>query len=262
MNDTALVVPSEVQENLSALNAYIGQVTALAIADNDQYAVAGNILTEIKGRYNGIEASRKALKEPVLEQARRIDAFFKAPLDALDRARDIVDRKRKDYRADIEARRIEAEIKAAEVARKERVRLEQEAAKIEETARKKRQEEEAKARAFEEAGQKERAEAARKAALEKEAARQAEADQRRAMAEMVQAPIVSAPLPTLKGLSVRKSWRAQVNDKMMLIKAIAGGQAPQAAVDVNQPFLNKQASALKTEFNYPGVEAIEVEARE
>ena len=220
------LVPMESQKKAGAIEQYVAQVSALVITGHVEYESAGNTLTEIKARWNEIDNERKKLKGPVIEQGKRIDDFFKAPLDALNSARDIINRKRQDYRADAERVRMQAEAKAQEAARKEQERLRKEA----------------------------------DALAAKGKTEQAEA--KRNIAEQIQAPVVAAPLPTTKGLSVRKMWRANVTDKLALIRAVATGTVPPSVLDVNQPVLNRMAGALKGEMNYPGVEAIEVESRE
>ena len=58
-------------------------------------------------------------------------------------------------------------------------------------------------------------------------------------------------------LSTKKTYKANVIDKMALIKAIAEGRIPIMAVDVNMTFLNNQARMLKNELKYDGVEVVE-----
>ena len=58
-------------------------------------------------------------------------------------------------------------------------------------------------------------------------------------------------------LSTRKTYKANVIDKMALIKAVAEGRIPIMAVDANMTFLNNQARMLKNELKYDGVEVVE-----
>ena len=58
-------------------------------------------------------------------------------------------------------------------------------------------------------------------------------------------------------LSTRKTYKANVIDKMALVKAVAEGRIPIMAVDVNMTFLNNQARMLKNELKYDGVEVVE-----
>ena len=58
-------------------------------------------------------------------------------------------------------------------------------------------------------------------------------------------------------LSTRKTYKANIIDKMALVKAVAEGRIPIMAVDVNMTFLNNQARMLKHELKYDGVEVVE-----
>ena len=58
-------------------------------------------------------------------------------------------------------------------------------------------------------------------------------------------------------LSTRKTYKANVIDKMALVKAVAEGRIPIMAVDANMTFLNNQARMLKNELKYDGVEVVE-----
>ena len=58
-------------------------------------------------------------------------------------------------------------------------------------------------------------------------------------------------------LSTKKTYKANVIDKMALIKAVAEGRIPIMAVDANMTFLNNQARMLKNELKYDGVEVVE-----
>ncbi len=58
-------------------------------------------------------------------------------------------------------------------------------------------------------------------------------------------------------VTIRAVWKAEVTDLRTLVKAVAEGKAPLAAVEVNLSFLNKQAGSLKAEMAYPGVRVYE-----
>lgn len=114
--------------------------------------------------------------------------------------------------------------------------------------------------------------AAREAALTAEAERQAEAaqvaeaarleqDGRRAEAEAVlAAPPIVAPIildaPQAAGVSSRMDTHAVVTDLPALIRAVAAGTVPLAALLPNLPYLNGQAKALKGLLRYPGVQVV------
>ena len=78
--------------------------------------------------------------------------------------------------------------------------------------------------------------------------------------ELIAAP-VEAPLVVVRsetkaeGVSFRENWKAMVVDLKTLVRAVADGTAPLAAIVPNQSFLDSQAKALKAELSYPGVKA-------
>ena len=68
-------------------------------------------------------------------------------------------------------------------------------------------------------------------------------------------PVTLAP-PQADGVSTREVWRAEVRDLAALVRAVAEGKVPAAAVEPCLPFLNGQARALKGLMAYPGVQAV------
>lgn len=125
------------------------------------------------------------------------------------------------YQQAEETKRRELEAKAQEEARKEREKLEARAAKAEA------------------AGKTEKAEALQVAAAS------------------VITPIVAPTTPKVAGISMRTTFRAEVVDKMELVKAVAAGTIPLNALDANMPFLNNQARAMKETLAYPGVKVVQ-----
>lgn len=69
-------------------------------------------------------------------------------------------------------------------------------------------------------------------------------------------PVVAEKL-TVAGTTIRAVWKAEVTDLRALVKAIAEGKVPLAAVEANLSFLNRQAGSLKAEMAYPGVRVYE-----
>ena len=83
------------------------------------------------------------------------------------------------------------------------------------------------------------------------------ADMLNQQAASVVAPVVQVNVPTVKGLSSRKNYKAKVTDLMTLVKAVAEGKAPLAYLLANESVLDKMAKALKEQMNIPGVELVE-----
>jgi hypothetical protein len=90
-------------------------------------------------------------------------------------------------------------------------------------------------------------------------------EQAKAKKEKREAEIILPP-PTIiqtqtKGSSAtasdRKTWKAEITDLKLFIKAISDGVIPIEAIEVKQSFLNTQARAFKRDGVYPGVKFFE-----
>jgi hypothetical protein len=68
-------------------------------------------------------------------------------------------------------------------------------------------------------------------------------------------PIIPRTVETGSGISMVERWGATVTDLMQLVKAVAAGTVPLAAIQANTVFLGQQARSLKGEMKYPGVSA-------
>ena len=71
------------------------------------------------------------------------------------------------------------------------------------------------------------------------------------------APIIAPTTPKIAGLSTRITYRAELTDKLALVKAVVAGLVPLNAVDPNMTFLNNQARVLKEDLIYPGVRVVQ-----
>lgn len=220
------------------------------IASTGAYQSAESELSGLSATLKKLEAERTALKSPILDAGRRIDAFFKRPMDFLEDARKAIKTRMIEYQSELDRQRKEAERIAAEAARKERDRLEREAAKAEEDARRKRAEAEAKARALESAGKSERAEAARQASEESERARLARAEELRlAAATMPIAPVVHMEQPSAGKSSIRTTWDYEIADEK---------QIPREYLIVDTKAVGRVVKAMGGRTNITGVRVFEV----
>lgn len=70
-------------------------------------------------------------------------------------------------------------------------------------------------------------------------------------------PVVQGPPPPkAEGVSFRSQYRAEVTDLALLVKAVAGGEAPVSTLQANLTALNGLARAMKEELRIPGVRVI------
>ncbi len=276
------VAPPEVEASVRQANSLYAQATAITIDSPAMYQMAADELNDLRTRFREIENTRKHLKEPFLEGGRRIDAFFKVPLDRLSAAADEVKTRMGTYKA--EQDRIAEEARRAEEARlrSEREELERQQREAEAAARAAREEAEraeraARAKAEAEAAAARAAgdEAAARAAEEQAAREAEEARQRAQAAEIEQARRAAeaqaaidlaeiAPPPavtsaaTAAGVATRKTWKVKSVDLSALVQAAAegitrGDESLLAYLIVDESALNGVARALKGAARVPGV---------
>jgi hypothetical protein len=213
------------------------------VVDATMFSEAGNELRNITTRKKEIDTLRASLKAPVLEAGRRIDDFFRGPIDMLANAEKIIKDKMLTFQRAEEKRRQEAEAAARRQA--------------EEAARKAREEAEALA-----AEQRRQAEEAAKAGdVSRAAEAAAEAENTLAAAEVqieaqtsaaIAAPVAQAPRAA--GIGIRENWQAEVTDLHALIRAAAENPTAFAMyLQPNDQALRATAKATKGATKIPGV---------
>lgn len=90
---------------------------------------------------------------------------------------------------------------------------------------------------------------------EKEGAKE-EAEQILEQPAYVPPVVLQKATPKVAGGPVfRTVWKHQVTDLMLLVKAVAAGQVPLAAIQANDVFLGQQARSLKDAMQIPGVKS-------
>lgn len=287
-------IPSEVKLGQVPAVEISGAVKALEFArkivvtDQPSYELAAEEVRGVKARFNRLEDARVALKRPVLEAGRTIDAFFDAALQPLrdaerlikatmDRYADEEERKANEARRlhEEEQRRIRAE--AERKARDEKAKAEAEAARqraeaarlqreADEAARQAREARERGDRVAAEAAERERrtAEEAQRKANERAEKAEDKGEERAAAAMSVAAqaaakPVPAAETPTADGTTRRSVWKWRMIDFKKLVDAVASGKCPTATVLPDEKVLTRAATSLKGEMSifYPGVEAYE-----
>ena len=82
--------PAEVLQATRVATSAFSSAQELVVDSRAAYEAAASDLTDLRARWKAIEAQRVHLKEPYLEGGRRIDAFFKVPLDRLQEAAELV----------------------------------------------------------------------------------------------------------------------------------------------------------------------------
>jgi hypothetical protein len=252
MSDAAVLdlAPAEEQaknEETTAL-AVVSQAEALTVTTHEEATAAVAFRSEISTRYRQAEDKRKFLKEPYLEGGRRIDAFFKPVLDALDRAKRAAGDKLLVYQAEQYRIRREAEAEAKRLADAEEKRLRDLAAKRE-----------AEEKVAREAA--ENAEAEGSAAYAAELHAVADAKAAKAAEFLYRAftvPVtVAPPAQKLAGFAPRDNWGAELVSLPDVVKAAAGGNKLAVSfLAFDQPTANRAARALKSALDCPGVRSV------
>lgn len=252
--------PAEVVKATQVANQAFSTATDLVVDSQAAYQAAGADLVDLRARWKAIEQQRVHLKEPFLEGGRRIDAFFKVPLDRLAEAAELVKsrmlvfQRAEDERVERERREREAQERAEREAlerqqreaqeRERQARLEAERVQREaqERADAARRQAEAEAEAARKAGDAAAAEAAQAAAraaqeqADREAAEARERAEAEALAAAQQADEAQAAMDLAEvapampavvsqaaaaGVSTRKTWKVKSIDKAALVVAAA-----------------------------------------
>ncbi|MBL4853829.1 MAG: hypothetical protein JKY25_06270 [Robiginitomaculum sp.] len=190
------------------------------IDSDDMMLAAGDELKCIKSKAKDLTAQRVAITKPMDESKKRIMDLFRNPLKYLADAESLIKRSILHYDNKQEQLRREIEAKLRDKQRKEKELLVKRAA------------------AAADKGQEEKAEALRD------------------KAETLPTPIVAHRASTPPGVSYRNTWGAEVVDKMALIKAVAAGEVPLIALEINMKVCNAQACALRSEMKWPGIKAV------
>lgn len=190
----------------------------------DEFEAAALDLQSIKGAQKALEAKRTSAVNPLNGVVKTINEWFKKPAEALKAAEDVIKGGMIGFQNEQERIRREQEAKAAEQLRKEREKLEVQAAK----------------------------------AVAKGNVERAEALQASAAALPTTVEIASAA-PRVSGISGRSTWQAAVKDKAAFIKYVAEHPEWLNLVDINMVALNGLARSQKSALALPGVEAVEVQ---
>ena len=235
-------------------NTLLAAAIAFVIRSEQDYHLAAENLKAVKAEAKRIETERMGMTRPLDAAKKTIMDHFRPWEATLAQAEAAWKKSMGTYQDEQRRIREEAERRAAEAARKERERMEAEAAKREEAARLEREKAEAKARELEEAGKAERAAALRAQAETRATAKEADAQALHlAAATMPAAPVIHMPAPKATGVSSRTIWKHEVTDLRALARAVADGIVPPTAIQPNDSYLGQRARADKEHTHIPGV---------
>lgn len=218
---------------------------AMIVRTPREYEQVSAFLSQIKGKQKEIDGHRAYLKEPFLLGCRRVDEFFRAPLQFLKEAETEAKKKLLGYES--EQKQIAAE----------------EQRKLEEKARKEREALEAKARTAREKADREAAELRHKAEearadndiaasvlLASQANKIEEKSEAKAVAAefkaaQIVAPKVEAYIPPVVGQYTKTVWKTRILDVMLI---------PRGYLIPNEILISKFVQATKGAIPIPGIE--------
>lgn len=210
---------------------FAASVTGITVTSSESYQVAGETLRAVKSMINELESAcrpeidfrHKAHKE-ALAEFNRGSAPLAVAESTLKRALLGWDQEQERIRV-TEQRRLQAE---AEAKAREEAKAAEEERRLQQAIE------------LEQSGDKEAAKQVLEAPV--------------VVPEVYVPPVILATTtPKVEGLSKRQVWKCDVTDLMTLVKAVAAGQVPLAAIEANTVFLGQQARSLKSEMKYPGV---------
>lgn len=214
-NNIQIIVNTQDEEKKTEDVPALAGKADLVISNQEQYENANVILKEIKTRWKELDEERKSITKPMDDAKKRIMDLFKKPLDLLESAENKIKKLMIGYTQEQER-----------IAREEQERLQKEADKIAEEERKKLE------------AKKARAEASGKTEKAEELAMQIET------IIPAQAPVVTANIGKVSGVSYKDKWSAEVVDFNLL---------PNEYKIANQQALDKVAQATKGGITIPGV---------
>ena len=178
MNAPAIIIPPEAEEQANGASRALAFANEIVVDSQEKYELAGGAVRRTAALAKEMDAKRKEMTKPLDDAKKRIMDFFRGPLETLDQAGKVIERKMLAWKAEQDRIRREAEAAAAEAQRKEREKLQRQA----DAAAKKGQEEKA-------------------AAL-----------QAAAQAAPV-APVIAVPEAKADGISTRAVWKWEVVDR-------------------------------------------------
>jgi hypothetical protein len=239
----------------SSLNA-LNMAKAYEIDSAEVRDLAAQELIKVVSLKKKVEEQRKAITKPIDAAKTAVMDLFRQPTNYLEQAETILKGAIQAFDRAENQKRIAEQARLEELARQERARLEQEAAARDAAARAEAAEIQRKADEAAAAGRVEDA-----ARLEAEASSRveqgaAEVTMLQQTATLVSAPMTAAPRVT-SGVSTRKVWKAEVSDKLALIRYVAEHPEYVDLLDANMPAVNKIALALKANCPLKGVRVFE-----
>ncbi len=225
MNNEIIITTPEIDnETKAAITSAQDWAGSLTITDAKSYEVAATAEEKIKARIKDVEARFAPAKKAAHAAHKQITGLVNELVKPMSDAAQTIRAKRREWQVEQDRIRQEEQARLQAIAdaeaKKERERLEREAAKLKTPELK---------------------------------------QQRMEQAASIAAPVVevAAPAPNVGRQALRTRWVARLTDKAALIKAAAeGNQIAGMILEFDQSTANRQASACKDSIKVPGVEFV------
>lgn len=242
MQETVAVSVPDSNALSSSAQRALTSANSLVIDSHEMYQIAGEDLSNIKRRQKDLEEQRTGIVKPLNEAVKRINDMFRAPMDFLTQAEGILKRRMLAYTDEQERKRrveeaklrAEAERRAAE----ERARIESQRRADQERLRIEHEKLKREYQVALDAGETAKAEkidARAEGVKEVAEIRNDTAEQQISMVAPVPVIAHTPEVPIVKGVSSRGVWKAEVTDKLALVKFVAA----------NPQYLNLLEPAIK-----------------
>lgn len=239
----------EVREVTSEAQALAATAAAYSVKTADQYTAAGDELRRIKSAQKRLDEVRKSITRPIDAAKKAVMDLFRDPEAKLAAAESGIKAAMVTFSDEQERIRQAEQRRLEELARREREKLEAQAAEAERKAREKAEAERLAAEAAAAAGRHEEAAklAAKAAAIEQRAA--AKVDELQLRAATVVAPVIESEAPKVVGTSTREDWRFEITDPTAV---------PREYLVIDESTIGRVVRALKGSANIPGVRVFSV----
>ncbi|MFL5900988.1 MAG: hypothetical protein ACJ75S_07290 [Solirubrobacterales bacterium] len=219
----AIPAPPKAEELAKEVAPVVAAAKELKVDSDMMYGEAGEELRNIKSKFKVLEERRKAITGPLDLAKKSVMDLFRAPLESLTEAENIIKKSMLTYSQEQERIRDEENRKQREAHEREQERLRREAEEARQSG------DEATASVLEHTSD-----------------------------VMTAAEPVARPAPRAQGIGTVTRWSAEVSDKRAFIEFCLTDAGAQYfdALQVDMKPLNQLAVALKDNLNIPGVKAV------
>lgn len=234
MAEKSYLIPRQSRMLIDRTLEFCALITEISIGDDTEYQKACSLTKQVQDYLKKIDQERYSILKPFRETIDIINDTFRVPQDALDNLKNRLRSSIGNYTQLMERKRLEAQRKAEETARKERERLAAEARAKEQRARK----------------------LAQKGEAEKAQQETEKAQTLHQIAEKVEAPKVEPKVPEVKGVHTRDKYSGELVDKKAFLEYALNCEQSivmLGCVKIDMTQINKMIQSTKGKIVLPGI---------